>query len=139
MNRTRWWWPMHTSAANFGGAGSVRPLPVGVAGADGRRSCRPLSGCRLWRGGFLLSTAQAFPAIRGVGVEVVPAVAAEAERRARAVGVADRVEVRGIDARKLTDEDAFDAAFWAQPFFPASTRPGVLAAIHRALRPGPPS
>jgi SAM-dependent methyltransferase len=85
--------------------------------------------------GFLLSTAQVFPAMRGVGVEVVPAVAAEAERRARAVGVADRVEVRGIDARKLTDEDAFDVAFWAQPFFPASTRPGVLVAIHRALRP----
>jgi SAM-dependent methyltransferase len=86
--------------------------------------------------GFLLSNAQTFADLRGVGVELVPVVAAEAKRRAQSLGVTDRVEVRCVDARELTDEDEFDAAFWAQPFFAASTRPGTLAAIHRALRPG---
>lgn len=81
--------------------------------------------------GFLISNAQTFPDMRGVGIELVPEVAAEATRRAEG-----RAEIRCMDARDLTDKDEFDAAFWAQPFFPAATRPGTLAAVLRALRPG---
>jgi SAM-dependent methyltransferase len=81
--------------------------------------------------GFLLSNTQRFPEMRGVGIELVPEVAAEATRRTEG-----RAEIRCMDARDLTDENEFDAAFWAQPFFPAATRPGTLAAILRALRPG---
>jgi SAM-dependent methyltransferase len=88
--------------------------------------------------GFLLSCAQTYPGMRGVGVELVAAVAAEAERRAKEVGVSDRVEVRCADARDLSEQNAFDSAFWAQPFFPEAVRGGTLAAILRALKPGAP-
>jgi ubiquinone/menaquinone biosynthesis C-methylase UbiE len=88
--------------------------------------------------GFLLTCARAVPTLRAVGVELVPVVAAEAERRAKDIGVSDRVEIRAMDARDLTDEDTFDSAFWAQPFFPQAVRAGALAAILRALKPGAP-
>jgi SAM-dependent methyltransferase len=88
--------------------------------------------------GFLLTCARTYPTMRGVGVELVASVAAEAERRAKDLGVADRVEVRCMDARELGDENAFDSAFWAQPFFPEAVRAGTLAAIFRALKPGAP-
>ncbi|MEV6850462.1 class I SAM-dependent methyltransferase [Actinoplanes sp. NPDC051411] len=88
--------------------------------------------------GFLLTCARTYPTMRGVGVELVAPVAAEAERRAKELGVSDRVEIRCMDARDLPDEDAFDSAFWAQPFFPEPVRADTLAAIFRALKPGAP-
>jgi SAM-dependent methyltransferase len=88
--------------------------------------------------GFLLTCARIYPTMRGVGIELVAPVAAEAERRAKDLGVTDRVEIRRMDARDLPDEDAFDSAFWAQPFFPEAVRAGTLAAIFRALKPGAP-
>ena len=87
-------------------------------------------------GSFVLSTAQTLPGMRAVGIELVPAVAAEGARRAVALDVADRVDIRCMDARDLDVEDEFDSAFWAQPFFPTDTRPQTLAAIRRALKPG---
>jgi SAM-dependent methyltransferase len=87
-------------------------------------------------GGLLLSVAPMFPGMRAVGVELAPEVAAEGARRAVALGVADRVDIRCMDARNFDEEDAFDAAFWAQPFFPAASRPETLAAIRRALKLG---
>jgi len=87
-------------------------------------------------GSFVLSTAQMLPRMRAVGIELVPAVAAEGARRAVALGVADRVDIRCMDARDLDVTDEFDSAFWAQPFFPTDSRPHTLAAIRRALKPG---
>ena len=87
-------------------------------------------------GSFVLSTAQSLPGMSAVGVELVPAVAAEGARRAEALGVAGRVDIRCMDARDLDEEDGFDSAFWAQPFFPTVARPHTLAAIRRALKPG---
>lgn len=87
-------------------------------------------------GSFVLSTAKTLPGMRAVGIEVVPAVAAECADRAVALGVADRVDIRCMDARDLDEEDEFDAAFWAQPFFPTDSRLPTLAAIRRALKPG---
>jgi SAM-dependent methyltransferase len=83
-----------------------------------------------------LTLATRMPEMRTVAVELVPAVAAEAVRRAQALGLADRVDVRRMDARDLTEQDGFVGAFWAQPFFPEATRPATLAVILRALRPG---
>lgn len=83
-----------------------------------------------------LTFASLVPEMRTVAVELVPAVAAEAARRAAALGVADRVEIRRMDARDLAERDEFGGAFWAQPFFPESSRAATLAAIRRALRPG---
>jgi SAM-dependent methyltransferase len=83
-----------------------------------------------------LTLATTIPEMHGVAVELVPAVAAEAMRRAEAFGVADRVEVRQMDARDVPERDEFVGAFWAQPFFPAAIRPATLAMILRALKPG---
>jgi SAM-dependent methyltransferase len=87
-------------------------------------------------GGFLLAAAGALPEMRAVGIEVVPEVAAEGARRAAALGVTERVDIRCMDARDLDEEEAYDSSFWAQPFFQESTRQPTLAAIYRALKPG---
>lgn len=87
-------------------------------------------------GWAMLDLATLYPAARQTGIELVPEVAAETERRARALGVQDRVEVRCQDARTYDGEESFDVAFWAQPFFPEPARPGTLQMIRRALRPG---
>ncbi|GAB3570835.1 hypothetical protein GCM10027445_25110 [Amycolatopsis endophytica] len=86
-------------------------------------------------GGALLTTLALFPELRAVGAEIVPEVAAETRRRAKAVGVDSRVEVRAVDARLLEDESAFAVCYWAQGFFPDGTRADVLEAVLRALRP----
>ncbi len=83
-----------------------------------------------------LTMATLYPQLNAVAIELVPAVAAETVRRAKAHGVADRVDVRAMDARDLDDKDEFGGAFWAQPFFPESTRADTLAVILRALKPG---
>ncbi|MDG4782423.1 class I SAM-dependent methyltransferase [Micromonospora sp. WMMD961] len=91
-------------------------------------------GCGVASG--LLTTAALFPTIYGLGLELVPAVAAEAARRAVAQGVADRIEIRATDARHFDEPGAYNACFWAQPFFSADARLPTLRAIHRALAPG---
>ncbi|MFI6066647.1 SAM-dependent methyltransferase [Micromonospora sp. NPDC051227] len=91
-------------------------------------------GCGVASG--LLTTAALFPTIYGLGLELVPAVAAEAARRAAAQGVADRIEIRAADARHFDETGAYNACFWAQPFFSADARLPTLRAIHRALAPG---
>jgi SAM-dependent methyltransferase len=91
-------------------------------------------GCGI--GAAVLSTATLFDAVRAVAIEVVPEVAEVTRARAVAAGVADRVEIRTADARDLTEEAAFDASFWAQPFFDPTARADTLAVIFRALRPG---
>lgn len=70
----------------------------------------------------LLSPLVGRPHLTAVGVELSPAVAGEAQRRAGALGVADRVEVRVGDAGELPDAIGFDTAYWSQPFFPTSSR-----------------
>jgi SAM-dependent methyltransferase len=87
-------------------------------------------------GGALITTLTLFDELRAVGVEIVPEIAAETRRRAQDAGVADRVEVRAIDARALNDESAFTVSYWAQPFFSADARAATLATIFRALQPG---
>lgn len=86
-------------------------------------------------GGALLTALTLFDKLRAVGVEIVPEVAAECRRRAGVAGVADRVDIRTMDARTLRDESAFPVCFWAQPFFSQDVRADTLAAVFRALRP----
>jgi SAM-dependent methyltransferase len=83
-----------------------------------------------------LTMATLYPEMNAVAIELVPTVAAETVRRAKAHGVADRVDVRATDVRDLDEKDEFGGAFWAQPFFPESTRADTLAVILRALKPG---
>ncbi|WP_250009655.1 methyltransferase domain-containing protein [Actinoplanes sp. M2I2] len=86
--------------------------------------------------GFVLSAATALPGLRATTIELVPEVAAVAVARARELGVADRIDARVTDARDFDEPAAYEAAFWAQPFFPEPTRAGTLAMILRSLRPG---
>jgi SAM-dependent methyltransferase len=87
-------------------------------------------------GNALFGTVTTYPKVTAVGIEIDESTAAEAERRAHLLGVADRVELRKMDACELRDEDAFDTIQWSQFFFPAAGRPVVLRAMRRALRPG---
>ncbi|MFE5923220.1 SAM-dependent methyltransferase [Streptomyces sp. NPDC056468] len=86
-------------------------------------------------GGALLSTLTLFDKLHAVGVDVVPEVTAELSRRAQDADVADRVDIRTLDARTLRDESAFTVCYWAQAFFSADARVDTLAAVFRALRP----
>ncbi|WP_143249813.1 SAM-dependent methyltransferase [Amycolatopsis sacchari] len=88
------------------------------------------------KGGALLTTLTAFPGLRAVGVESVPEVIEETRRRAENAGVADRVELRAIDARDLKDVSEFAVCYWAQAFFATEARADTLARIFDALRPG---
>ncbi len=87
-------------------------------------------------GGYVLTALSLLPGMRATTLELVPEVAAVARQRAHDLGVADRADIRVMDARRFHAWDEFDAAFWAQPFFPEETRTEVLAMILRSLRPG---
>ncbi|MEP6650538.1 MAG: class I SAM-dependent methyltransferase, partial [Lapillicoccus sp.] len=86
--------------------------------------------------GRVLCVLQAFPRATAVGVEVAPDLAAEAWRRAEALGVADRFTVIVGNASSVRLDGLFDVAFWSQFFFPEATRAGTLATAYAALRPG---
>ena len=91
-------------------------------------------GCGI--GNSLFGTVTTYPNVTAVGIEIDELTAAEAERRAPVLGVTDRVEVRRMDACELQDEGTFDTIQWSQFFFPTASRPVVLQAMHRALKPG---
>ncbi|GLY30886.1 class I SAM-dependent methyltransferase [Kineosporia sp. NBRC 101731] len=84
-------------------------------------------------GGALLTTAQLYPQLKLVGVDIVPEVAAEAVRRRDELGLTDQVEVRCVDARNLPDRSTFRVAYWAQCFFPDADRAETLAVLRQAL------
>jgi SAM-dependent methyltransferase len=83
-----------------------------------------------------LTMASLLPHFEAVAIELVPTVGAETVRRAEALGVTDRVDIRVMDARDLDEPDAFGGAFWAQPFFPEQTRAATLAMLLRVVKPG---
>ncbi|MEV4349303.1 class I SAM-dependent methyltransferase [Actinoplanes sp. NPDC049596] len=91
-------------------------------------------GCGVASG--LLTTASIFPEMQGLGIELVPAVAEEASRRASEQGVAERIEIRSLDVREFDETAAYSACFWAQPFFRKQDRLPTLRVIHKALAPG---
>ena len=91
-------------------------------------------GCGI--GNALFGTVTTYPNVTAVGIEIDELVAAEAIRRASELGVSESVDVLQMDACNLVDENEFDTIQWSQFFFPTSTRPAVLQAMHRALKPG---
>lgn len=84
-------------------------------------------------GGALLTTAQLFPKLKLLGVDVVPEVVAETERRRDELGLGEQVEVRCQDAREIPERKAFPVAYWAQSFFPDADRSATLAVLRSAL------
>ena len=86
--------------------------------------------------GRILTTLQAVPAMRAIGVEISPDLAAVAQERAERLGVSERFEVVVGDVADFAREGCADTAFWSQFFFPEPSRAGDLAAALRALKPG---
>ncbi len=143
------YWTMET-ADRILLARSVSPDPFadGVV-ADLRRAIEtdPLRrdllepGCRLLElgcgvAGRILTMLRAVPTLTAVGVELSPDLAAEAVRRAAALGLDQRFSVVCADAAAYRTDERFDRAFWSQFFFPDDSRAGALAAMHAAVRPG---
>ena len=87
-------------------------------------------------GGNLLSVLATFPNLAGVGVDLEEQLLEVARRRAETMGIADRLELRCIDARELSDEARFDTVVWSDTYFELPSRAGTLRAAFRALRPG---
>jgi SAM-dependent methyltransferase len=122
-----------SSSAHVGQETSAKVMPeVEALWQAGARHLEV--GCGV--GNALFGTVTTHPNVTAVGIEIDELTAAEAERRARVLGATDRVEVRRMDACELQDEDACDTIQWSQFFFPTASRPIVLKAMHRALKPG---
>jgi SAM-dependent methyltransferase len=87
-------------------------------------------------GNALLGIALTYPQVRATGIEIDELTANETKRRIDLLGLADRVDVRVMDACQLQDEETFDTVQWSQFFFPTESRAIVLNAMLRALKPG---
>lgn len=87
-------------------------------------------------GNALLGVASYYPDVTAVGIEIDESTAAEADRRAQALGLADRIEVRVADASEMVDRTAYDTVQWSQFFFPTMSRVAVMRAILAAMKPG---
>lgn len=85
--------------------------------------------------GRILLTLRACPRLTAVGVELSEDLAAEAERRAHDLGVAERFTVVCGDATTFVAEEPFDHGFWSQFFFPDHTRAEALRAMWNSLKP----
>jgi SAM-dependent methyltransferase len=86
--------------------------------------------------GRVLSMLRALPDMQAVGIELSEDLAAEATRRAEALGLTDRFEVVTTDAGTFDRPDAFDAGYWSQFFFAEESRPRALETMMRSLRSG---
>ena len=97
-------------------------------------------GCYLELGcgvaGRILTSLQAFPELRAVGVELSEDLVRAARERTERLGLSDRFEVVHEDARTFDRPESFDFAFWSQFFFPQDARADALATLFRCLRPG---
>ena len=86
--------------------------------------------------GRVLAMLQAMPGMRAVGVELSDDLAAEAVRRAEALGLTDRFEVLVTDAAAFDRPAAFDRGYWSQFFFAEASRGPALETMMRSLRSG---
>jgi tRNA G46 methylase TrmB len=87
-------------------------------------------------GNSLFQILTAFPRVIAKGIEINASIAAEAQRRAGTLELADRVEVVHGNAADLEDTEIYDTAHWSQFFFPESCRADVLHALFSAMKPG---
>lgn len=84
----------------------------------------------------LLRIAVSYPNVTVVGVDRSRAVLDEVSAQARSLGIADRVQVRCCDARRITETATYDTIMWSQMFFPKETREETACVALRALKPG---
>jgi len=86
-------------------------------------------------GWLAIAVARSFPAVRVVGVDILPEALELARRNVTAAGLADRVELRLLDAAELEPESA-DVVWLAMPFLQKAAVDAVLRGASGALRPG---
>ena len=87
-------------------------------------------------GNTLFQILTAYPNVTAVGVEIEATTANEARRRADLLGIAERADIRQMNASEFKEDAVFDTAQWSQFFFPEEHRAGALRALFRALKPG---
>ncbi len=113
----------------------VVPTLDGLADALGREGatiCDVGSGV----GALSIAFCKTWEHARVVGLDPWPPAVALAEEEVARSGVADRIELRRIGVEELTDEELFDAVWFAGPFVPPEVVPAGLRRAHQALRPG---
>ncbi len=118
----------------------LHALPGALAGVPQVREVLARPGARALdvgcgAGWSSVALALAHPALEVVGVDVDAASVEAARAHAAAAGVADRVTFRCADAARLDEVGAFDLALAAECVHDMPDPVGVLAAVHRAVRP----
>ena len=123
-------------------AGFVQPLATAVvpslAGLADRLSAPSATMLDVGVGvaGLAIAAARKWPAIRVVGIDPWQPSLALARDNVTRAGLGERIELREQRAEDLQDEGAFDLAWVASNFMPASALKPSAERILRALRPG---
>jgi precorrin-6B methylase 2 len=87
-------------------------------------------------GAISIAACRSLPKLHAVGLEPQEASLDEACRHIAAAGLTERIELRKQRVEDMTDEEAFDLAFFPQMFMPDNIAIQGLQNIWRALRPG---
>jgi SAM-dependent methyltransferase len=86
-------------------------------------------------GWLAIAVARTFPTVRVVGLDIFPEPLGLARRNVAQVGLADRVELRLLDAAEL-EPDSADVVWLPMPFLPLDAVDGILRGAAGALRAG---
>ncbi|MFN8050488.1 MAG: class I SAM-dependent methyltransferase [Acidimicrobiales bacterium] len=87
-------------------------------------------------GWLAIATAQAFPSLRVLGVDLFEVPLELARGNVEAEGLTDRVELRLTDVLRMEGDETFDAIWVPLPFLPREIVPDVIAAVAGRLKPG---
>lgn len=83
-----------------------------------------------------IALADAFPALRVVGIDIFETALELARANVAAAGRGARIELRRQDVTALDEEAAYDVVWLPLPFLPRALVPLALQSALRALRPG---
>lgn len=87
-------------------------------------------------GWLAVGLARAYPEATVVGIDIFPPALELARANVASTEVADRVEVRELNALALPASSEFGVAWLPLPFLPPAIVPEVLAVVREALTPG---
>lgn len=125
-----------TGRASMSVAGVLARIAPDLPGLSGRlaaggRICDVGTGV----GWLAIAAARNWPEASVVGLDVYAPALELAARNVDGAGLAERIELRQLDVRDLTDEE-FDLVWLPGPFLPEDVVADALAASSRCLRPG---
>lgn len=87
-------------------------------------------------GWLAIACARAWPGARVVGIDLYEPSLSLAKGNVEREGLAERVELRAVDATQLDEREAYDAIWVPLPFLPPEVVPTIVARAAVALRPG---